>query len=102
MSLTELRTVSEEEIREAAMRWAVDVDGHLSGQPGPGSERVFRWCAIHWFSFQNVLLSTPHPEPPFFEFLADFIRAGTREGVISSDGAVLCGTRGILLELVRK
>ena len=81
MSLTELRTVSETEIREAAMRWSVDVDGHLGGQPGPGSERVFRWCAIHWFSFHKVLLPTPQPEPPFFEFLADFIRAANERGL---------------------
>jgi integrase/recombinase XerD len=81
MSLTEMRTVSEAEIREAAMRWSVDVDGHLGGQPGPGSERVFRWCAIHWFSFHKVLLPTPQPEPPFFEFLADFIRAGNERGL---------------------
>ncbi len=81
MSLTELRTVSEAEIREAAIRWSVDVDGHLGGQPGPGSERVFRWCAIHWFSFHKVLLPTPQPEPPFFESLADFIRAANERGL---------------------
>lgn len=81
MNLSELRTVTEEEIRVAAALWAADVEGHVSRPPGPGSERVFRWCAIHWFTFYNAFLPMPCPEPPYFELLSEFVRAGTERGL---------------------
>lgn len=81
MSLSELRLVREEEVRDAATRWAKDVDGHISRGPGPFSEKRFRWCAIHWFSINGVLVPTPSPEPPFFELLADFVRTRREKGL---------------------
>lgn len=84
LGLTEMRPITEEEIYKAASQWASDVDGHVNRGPGMGSLQVFRWCAIHWFTFHGALEAPPKKEPPLFEYLADFIQFSLQRGLAST------------------
>lgn len=81
LHLSELRPVEAEEIETAALNWSTDVKSHVNRGPGPGSANVFRWCAIHWLSFNGCLVDKAKPRAPFFEHLADFITAATERGL---------------------
>jgi len=81
VGLTELRPVSEEEILVAAASWAADAGGHISRPAGPGTERLFRWSAMHWLSFHRVFVEAARPKTVFFEILKEFVQVNTQRGL---------------------
>ena len=49
------RIVEMDEIKQAAMRWAVDMEHHPRRKPGRSSERLFVYLALKWLRHSNLV-----------------------------------------------
>ena len=72
MQLTQMRTVDEAEIREAAFKWASEPRWQRACRGTKSSADTFRYRARQWMRFHNCL-KTPERHPHWFDgFLEDF------------------------------
>ncbi len=81
IGLTSMRPVSEVEMLQAAEQWAGDTENHLTCPPGPGTIKVFRQCALRWFSFNDSLIPREEVAPICEDLVIAFKRGETERGV---------------------
>ena len=80
MDLSAPRTVEIEEIKQAARRWAVDLEHHERRKAGPNTERLFIYLALKWLRYLDLAAIPEAPSKPadivICEFVAHLIEAG--------------------------
>jgi integrase/recombinase XerD len=86
MEIDRVRIVKPNEIENAMQSWGKDLEHHKTRKPGPTSWQSFRYSALNWFRFQNMIEVLPQPSDPvkvicsgFYEFMAS---RGMLEGTI--------------------
>lgn len=73
LDLDSPRIVSAEEIRQAARRWIVDVDSHVTRRVGPQSEATFVFLATKWLRSVNLIYVPISPVQPTDILLEGFV-----------------------------
>ncbi len=74
MNLDSLRAIEIAEIVEASQRWTTDTVSHTTRAAGESSAEAFKWIAIRWFEFHNVMTVPVAPERPHDAHVAEFRR----------------------------
>ncbi|MGC2163808.1 MAG: DUF3761 domain-containing protein [Silvibacterium sp.] len=75
MQLTTLRYVRDDEIKEAAVKWAMEEEPHRMIRGNRSSANRFSYTARHWLSFQHLLVTSAPPEYWFDQYLIEFAEA---------------------------
>jgi integrase/recombinase XerD len=75
------RIVYAEEIRQAAVRWIVDVDSHVTRKAGPQSEAAFIFLATKWLRSVNLIYVPISPAQPTDLIVEGFVHFMNQTGM---------------------
>jgi integrase/recombinase XerD len=67
------RIVELEEIKQAGLRWASDVESHITRKAGPHSEGHFVFVALKWLRFANMVCIPVTPAEPTDSIIEEFV-----------------------------
>jgi integrase/recombinase XerD len=81
LDLDSPRIVREEEIQQAASRWIVDVDSHVTRKVGPNSAATFIFLATKWLRSVNLIYVPILPVQPTDTLLDGFVGYMNQTGI---------------------
>jgi integrase/recombinase XerD len=81
LKLDHPRMVTIDEIRQASLIWAADIDSHITRGPGPSSKATFAFVALKWLRFLKFLNLPPVPTDPIDVLVNEYVEFMKQAGL---------------------